>query len=787
MVSEDITVIGTYTAKVNYKTKIKWKCKDRRYLIRPKDKSKGLADSYESICRWDTSFSKSPQSLECILTYCDNPVNDPNSNGANYNFAWGGNRIGLGKTIYYPCKTGHRVESDTNWKNESDSGTHITCGQDGEFVYPDPWPQCSSTVQCADPGNSDGITRTQTTSKSEFDYDSVYKYECDDPRKWIKISGSADSTLKASLSTRCNWRKTFPLDGNNLECVIHHCMHPHDDPGGHEAPDSSLKISLKDETDWQIAFGGNVTYECEAGTHIENDEIDPTQTFIQVFCLQDVGEYDTPVRQGGSWPNCTLTVVCGLPPEAPVNGTRTWISPALNSQMTYDTSIIYQCPDGTAFDVDDDGLGDNVTVTIRCQWNKDWFPFKVLPPCIVTHCIEPFKIPDESNLEELTSDWTPINTNKQYQCKNTVDSVYTMFWETDRSKSTFELFCKDDGYFTWEDWPTCLTDITCAPDPPVIPTNPEYTLSKDDGTVTVNSLQYPVYPTENRVENMILNSTENNTLLAKNYMANLTYHCGSAREFFYEDGTQAVTQSMTCQWDKTWTPTTELGTCDWVACLKPPTPPAHTHLFVNNWFGDTIAFGDQISFVCERGYKFEEDPQQYDVKYTCQDGSNEEYKELKGFFDVPEKEEDWPRCVLGPLCPKPPDTPDEGIKDHVPIPIKIDPEETCELNGEEVTLTCYSFLNIYISHVVYSRDKGYELCNGTKPPDFAKPTNDASCSDDNVNKQIKEELEYYCHADYSCTYSIPTLLIGANCDGMKRELRTKHHCGKNLKKLILIF
>ena len=42
-------------------------------------------------------------------------------------------------------------------------------------------------------------------------------------------------------------------------------------------------------------------------------------------------------------------------------------------------------------------------------------------------------------------------------------------------------------------------------------------------------------------------------------MANLTYGCGAAREFFYQDGTQSPTQSMTCQWDKTWTPTPDLG------------------------------------------------------------------------------------------------------------------------------------------------------------------------------------------------------------------------------------
>ena len=184
--------------------------------------------------------------------------------------------------------------------------------------------------------------------------------------------------------------------------------------------------------------------------------------------------------------------------------------------------------------------------------------------------MEPFNIPDETNLEEIVeltpiivdktnlqqlTEWTPIETYKKYQCKNTINGVYTMFWESDRTKSTFQLFCKDDGYFTWEDWPICLIDITCSPDPPVIPTHTEYTLASDDGKITINSLVYPIYPTKARTSNLEMNSTQNHLKFANNYMANLTYRCGSAREFFYADGSHSPSQSMTCQWDKTWSPT----------------------------------------------------------------------------------------------------------------------------------------------------------------------------------------------------------------------------------------
>ena len=60
---------------------------------------------------------------------------------------------------------------------------------------------------------------------------------------------------------------------------------------------------------------------------------------------------------------------------------------------------------------------------------------------------------------EVTSNWTRVNTSKEYECDNKLETGHTMFWETDRSRSTFEIFCKDDGYFEWKDWPTCLTGI----------------------------------------------------------------------------------------------------------------------------------------------------------------------------------------------------------------------------------------------------------------------------------------------------------------------------------------
>ena len=90
-----------------------------------------------------------------------------------------------------------------------------------------------------------------------------------------------------------------------------------------------------------------------------------------------------------------------------------------------------------------------------------------------------------------------------------------------------------------------------------------------------------------------------------------------------------------------------LGSCHWVACLRPPLPPPATHLRPSDWFGQPIPFGSQVRYVCDKGFLFEEDPSQKEVLYTCQDGSQPGLESLKGFFDVPEADEDWPRCVLG--------------------------------------------------------------------------------------------------------------------------------------------
>lgn len=60
---------------------------------------------------------------------------------------------------------------------------------------------------------------------------------------------------------------------------------------------------------------------------------------------------------------------------------------------------------------------------------------------------------------------------------------------------------------------------------------------------------------------------------------------------------------MKCNWNKTWNNFVTLDECVWVACLKPPLPPAHTNLLNTDWDGQPIPFGSLANFSCKRNHK----------------------------------------------------------------------------------------------------------------------------------------------------------------------------------------
>ena len=400
-------------------------------------------------CEWNTNYTIIPAELECVLSYCDNPTDEPNTSGANYNFVWDNNLVSLSHTLAYPCMAGMSVENNTDTKEEASTISTVVCGDKGEFIYPKEWPQCSETVTCDDPGNSLEVNR-RYESGSNLEYLSILFYDCNDTRKWIKLTD--DSTLAPHMTTQCKWRKYYTIDGTSLECVIHHCRHPHQDPGSHDPPPVENNINLVERDDWNIPFQTKISYKCDADMFFEDTEIDPKYDTLEVECIKDLGVYATPLK----WPNCTKSVLCGQPPAVPVNGSITWLN-GTEFQETYNTYVKYHCQDGSQFDINQEGVGESLSVVTRCQWNKKWAPYAALPECVVTHCVESFEIPDETFLEEVSSSWTKINEYKGYRCKGMKeDRSHTRFWEADRSKSTFRLFCNPSGYFTYEEWPICL-------------------------------------------------------------------------------------------------------------------------------------------------------------------------------------------------------------------------------------------------------------------------------------------------------------------------------------------
>ena len=52
---------------------------------------------------------------------------------------------------------------------------------------------------------------------SNLEYLSVLFYNCNDTRKWIKLVD--EPTLAPNITTQSKWRKTYIIDGTNLECA----------------------------------------------------------------------------------------------------------------------------------------------------------------------------------------------------------------------------------------------------------------------------------------------------------------------------------------------------------------------------------------------------------------------------------------------------------------------------------------------------------------------------------------------------------------------------------------
>lgn len=165
--------------------------------------------------------------------------------------------------------------------------------------------------------------------------------------------------------TTCHWRGRYDLDATQLQCVLHHCRHPHLEPGSHPPPPAANALLLSNRTDWDVPFHSSISYHCAPGQFFEDDsQVEPAAWSLAVVCREE-GQYDTPVRLGKLWPNCTRTVLCPRPPEPPLNGSTSW-----TGELGFNTSVTFTCEDGSQFDTDNDGEGDQISVRSVMIWAR---------------------------------------------------------------------------------------------------------------------------------------------------------------------------------------------------------------------------------------------------------------------------------------------------------------------------------------------------------------------------------------------------------------------------------
>ena len=73
---DEIETTWTSGDSTDFQTKITWKCKDRRYLIQRIGDDTTRGDTIENECLWYSNYTFLPSDLECILTYCDQVLED---------------------------------------------------------------------------------------------------------------------------------------------------------------------------------------------------------------------------------------------------------------------------------------------------------------------------------------------------------------------------------------------------------------------------------------------------------------------------------------------------------------------------------------------------------------------------------------------------------------------------------------------------------------------------------------------------------------------------------------
>ena len=126
------------------------------------------------------------------------------------------------------------------------------------------------------------------------------------------------------------------------------------------------------------------------------------------------------------------------------------------------------------------------------------------------------------------------------------------------------------------------------------------------------------------------------------------------------------------------------------------------------------------------------------------------------------------------------------MREFVPVVFELEPVESCALADETVSLTCHSFLTVYLQSASFGRTAkaGKELCDGARDEDRAKP--DEDCLETRAVLQKGRDL---CHGRSSCSLPVSADMAdftGCMAADLKRELRTRHICGNTSSLLSLL-
>ena len=167
------------------------------------------------------------------------------------------------------------------------------------------------------------------------------------------------------------------------------------------------------------------------------------------------------------------------------------------------------------------------------------------------------------------------------------------------------------------------------------------------------------------------------------------------------------------------------------------------NLKVVDWFGETVPFGTPVKYMCDRNTYHQDDRDWESFQLTCQE------ENVRGYFNVPENDGDWPKCILSVNCTDPPEPPLGGNKVSFPAEFSIQKFSSCAVEMDSIHIKCPSFLSILILETEYGRHANDTyMCDGTRSK---APT--ANC----LSSEFLEDAQTNCHGEYECSSQVPMM------------------------------